>query len=336
MKIILASDLHMLHDTVPTSKVLGFVDDIKMHHSDADVLILAGDQFDKVVPYENKDIPLIHDKFIDLANFCKDKNISIYVLKGTPSHDGNQNIALVATMTSVYDDVTYIDKLTTLDVKGYNIAFYPDPGQITFDSVLRELSVLKDIDILVTHMAYTYNSAHKAIDEKEVVKIPKYGLISGHVHQHSIHYEDEKFICSISSYERLGHNIYDTGLVSIVLNKMIPPVLTFHINKNAFIFQTFYQDVFNPTVLDNIHLKGVTRFRLVQAVNPVELAEARLKYSHLAIRVEVVKDEPEEEQIDTTDVVALDSSNIIPLLLEHCGVDDESSKKHLKEIAEML
>lgn len=132
-KQINISDIHLLHSRVSTEKiieglnaVLPFNDKMRDVHR----INLVGDVFDTVVEWEDNTVNTVSLWIIRVLRLCVEYDIQLRVLKGTPSHDGNQSSKFVYynDLLEIGADLKYIDEVMMIKDERYgDITFYvPD------------------------------------------------------------------------------------------------------------------------------------------------------------------------------------------------------------------
>ena len=97
MKIsyLVLSDIHLGHNINTTENIINnlqlyFKDNYK-EFSKLDMICIAGDVFDKLLVSSSIDFILSTEWLTELIVFCKQHDIILRILEGTPSHDRNQS-----------------------------------------------------------------------------------------------------------------------------------------------------------------------------------------------------------------------------------------------------
>ncbi len=254
LSYLVISDIHFGHKRTPTEDIIKhfntFFDNFtnKSQFTDVDLIIIAGDMFDRLLDFNSTDIHDITVWLYRLMNFCKRHDIRLRVLEGTPSHDWKQSriVSTIAKMSFSDIDIKYIDTLLieTIEDLDLTILYVPDEWSaktcMTFDQVqtlLKEQN-LTEVDIAIMHGCFKYQVGvlHDRIDthkESDYLNIVRYFINIGHFHT----YTNYKRIIAQGSFDRLSHGEEETKgatLVHIGSN----PRHYFIPNREAKIFKT--------------------------------------------------------------------------------------------------
>jgi hypothetical protein len=270
-RILWSSDHHTLHQTTPTSHILGNYDDFLFKYNDlAKVSMVAngGDFFERMVELPN---PEAHAVF-EWARGAFHKSYKInpkciwVFLAGTSSHDWSQpkhflNVAPEG-MDIRYIDTLCIETFEALD--GMTIMYVPDnmgamtPDEI-WDLALKVLgeSGLTKVDMVHFHGAFEFQLPSKLKHKCHILErwesITRYGIFAGHIHTPA---QRGKLYTS-GSFDRTRHGEeHPKGGYIIDINlqtKEFNPV--FYENKNAlpYLTMTVNESITPEQLLDDLH-----------------------------------------------------------------------------------
>lgn len=213
------SDIHLGHNRVRTEFILENLAKF-WHNPDflktVDMIVIAGDLFDRLVYMNQTFVPIIDIFFIATFKFAKQYDVDFILLEGTPSHDraqGKRLIALNTEIGNVHANVTYIDTLSiyydTRRDKHYLFVpdeWHHDPKE-TFKQVedLLRARKLDKVDFSYMHGNFTYQlpaiAKAPTHDEDSYLRITRYAIYIGHIHVRS-KYER---IYAQGSFDRISH-----------------------------------------------------------------------------------------------------------------------------------
>lgn len=129
------SDIHLLHARIPTESIikgLNYViedsESMRQYHR----INLVGDVFDRVVDWDNEQLTDVSMWIIRVLNICKKYDIQLRVLKGTPSHDGDQSQRFVYynDLLKIGCDLKYVDEVSILIDERYGDSTFYVPDRI--------------------------------------------------------------------------------------------------------------------------------------------------------------------------------------------------------------
>lgn len=180
--------------------------------SSLDLLIIAGDLFDRQLEYNHPSsgrILLFVDK---LLSECFKFGVKLRVLEGTPSHDNRQNKVFddVHAVQGFLTDHKYVDTLSVEYIPEWDmrILYVPDKIRNTVDLVYRDtLDIFQEqginrVDMAIMHGAFSYQlppMAKEVYVPEDWLALVKHWILVGHVHKHSIHSR----IAAQGSFDRL-------------------------------------------------------------------------------------------------------------------------------------
>lgn len=261
VKYLVLSDIHFGHNINKTCSIIEnlneFFNIYNKKFKDLNIIFLAGDVFDRLLGNNNKDYLYAVKWLTDLLLYCKDRNITLRILEGTPSHDWKQIEVLNSIIQKLNIDIDfkYIDTLCIEKMVKYNlnILYIPDEwkhkAEETWEDVKKCLldNAVSKVDIAIMHGQFTYQlpivleSSH---NENNYLSIVKKFINIGHIHTHSV----KDRILAQGSFDRLTHGQEeDKGGILVTLGEQ--DTWEFLVNKKAMVFATYKFDS-NATMED--------------------------------------------------------------------------------------
>ncbi len=252
LNIIAISDVHLGHRKTQTSQIIENLQTVLNDTllKQADILIIAGDLFDRALAYNDENIFLIQKWFLYLLNRCATYSVSIRILEGTGLHDRNQSKHLVILKDDINVDIDleYIDKVYIEKNKkfGLNILYVPDEWKLDPDDTWKDVcqclkdNNLKSVDFSVMHGMFEYQVPNMAFIKTHIKaryeSITNYYIIIGHVHQNSHNGK----VLAPGSFDRLTHGdeIKKGGWLISINNKSMINKATLIENTNACVYKT--------------------------------------------------------------------------------------------------
>lgn len=251
------ADIHLGHNKVKSSYIIknlkSFFYKYKKDILISDIIFIFGDTFDRLLSNASEDSIIAYSWLSELLLFCKNNNIKLRILEGTPSHDRKQvkqlteiikNLGLENKVDYKYFDTLDIEYMEDLDL---HILYLPDEYRPTAEETLKAVKEklkehnLERADIIAMHGAFKYqipNIDSPAFHDQDVYKdLANYTVNCGHVHNRS-NYEN---ILVPGSFERLtfaDENDKKGGLL-VTLKKDKGFDYKVLINDNTAIFKTF-------------------------------------------------------------------------------------------------
>lgn len=254
--ILNISDIHLGHNKNHTEDIANnlltmILENMRLIKKYVKLLLLTGDEFDRLLTMMSNDSRIIISFFMKLAAICKENNIIIRCIEGTNSHSyGQMKIIETAIKKSnlnvdfVYFNNLAIEYIPSLDL---NVLYIPDElnGNDSSKTIKQARELLKaknleQVDIALMHGAFNYQLPFKLESnhiEKDYLEIVKHYIFIGHVHKHSVY----KKIIAAGSPDRLVHGEEeDKGIVFALINKLNPKENSykFIVNKYAKTFLT--------------------------------------------------------------------------------------------------
>jgi len=218
LRIVVLSDIHLGHPNTPTVEIINNLNLAFEDTSEAstiDLLIIAGDTFDRLMHLPDVNVMSIRLWINRMLRFCKKYDIVLRILEGTPSHDWKQSRLWphLNELAHIGADVEYVETLSIeyIEKFGINILYVPDEWNPECDDTWIEVqqllrkSALKQVDFTVMHGAFDYQlpvsagiSVHDPIRYRSITQ---YFVFIGHIHLHSI----RDRIIAPGSFDRLAH-----------------------------------------------------------------------------------------------------------------------------------
>jgi len=214
--VLVISDIHLGRNKDLTISIINnlraYFDTNKKLFSKLDVIIIAGDTFDKLLTTNGVLYAMCINWLLELCLYCSEKNIILRILEGTPSHDWKQVKILDTILANnqikldyKYVDTIYIEHITNLNI---NIGYIPDEGSVSntynvFKDYMKDNNIF-NLDLLIMHGFFKYqlpqlvNQGH---DEQEYLNIVKGYICIGHIHTPSVYAK----ILGPGSFDRLAH-----------------------------------------------------------------------------------------------------------------------------------
>lgn len=218
LKLAVVSDIHLGSKRNETEYIISnldrdFADDLKF--AELDLLVLAGDVFDRLLSLGDDCVYSIDAWIIGLLRRCKKHDVMIIVLEGTPSHDRGQSQRFVHLNDEarIGADLHYITELSVeyfpkLDISAL---FVPDEWEDDPENTLsqvRELMAargLETVDFAFMHGNFRYQLPpvvkHPCHDADAYHKLVDKFIFIGHIHTFSRY---DRIIAQ-GSFDRLSH-----------------------------------------------------------------------------------------------------------------------------------
>jgi DNA repair exonuclease SbcCD nuclease subunit len=256
LRYLVLSDVHLGSKNNPTEEIIANLDTFfedyspKSEHCKLDIIFIAGDLFDRLLDMDDENTHLIKLWLDRLSRFCSRENISLRILKGTPSHDWNQSsqAETVWKISQTPGDFKYVDTLSIEHMEKHDIhvLYVPDEWASTTQETLEQVKTLmaeiqlKTVDIAIIHGLFNYQlpgvgkttSKH---DELSYLELVKYFINIGHIHTHSTY----ERILAQGSFDRLTHGEEEPkGAMLMILDPDDGNKFFFLENKKAKIFKT--------------------------------------------------------------------------------------------------
>ena len=226
-------DVHLLHNKTSTDHILknlykAFPDNAET--GELDMIIIAGDLFDRLVYYPDPNISLIRRWMFLFLHMCKRRDIVVRILEGTPSHDWKQSVHFI-TENEVADigcDIKWVESLSIEHIErfGINVLYVPDEWKHETDEVWKDVCKelhekgLSQVDFTILHGAFNYQlPSHVPVPThipERYMEITKYFVFGGHIHKRSQYGN----ILAAGSFDRLTHGEEeDKGHYRVVVDR---------------------------------------------------------------------------------------------------------------------
>lgn len=356
---LVLSDIHLGHNINNTENIINnlqlyFKDNYK-EFSKLDMICLAGDVFDKLLVSNSIDFVLSTEWLTELIVFCKQHDIILRILEGTPSHDRSQSKVITSIIKKLnieldykYIDTLYIEHHNRL---GIDILYIPDEykhkAEDTYKEVLELLTErkLQKVDIAFIHGQFHYQLPMVKLDSshnmEDYLNIVKYYISVGHIHTPSVY---ERIIAQ-GSFDRLAHNEEeDKGGVVITLTEK-ESFFKFVYNKNAMIFKTYrfdkesIEDITNILDKDLKKLKDKSNIRIISNSEEFlsnNIKDIRVRYPNINIKIEKSKNKEDNkfniiEELPKIETFSITKDNILDLITAELNKYN-LTEKEIKEL----
>lgn len=221
LRIASFSDIHLGANRTTTPEILDGLYDAFVKNQlfeNIDVLIIAGDLFDRLLEVNNEHLTSIIVWMSYVIRQCERKDITLLVLAGTKSHDRDQNELWVSTAWAMRSTckLHYANTLSIEYFKDWdmNVLFVPDnlnpDSSVTWAELeeLMEAKGLKKVDFAVMHGQFQHQLP-EFISEKSpathknsnYLNIVEHYIFVGHIHTHSVYDR----ILAQGSFDRMAH-----------------------------------------------------------------------------------------------------------------------------------
>lgn len=254
LTMLSVSDIHLGSRTVSTTTILDSLRtmllDTDLHN--VDIIWICGDVYDRMLSLPDPIVVEINKFIYDLLKACKDNDVILRVLEGTPSHDRGQSKTFIDIneLCSIDADVKYFKVVAIEYIAKYdiNVLYVPDEYHVNASITKNEVSELLNdngistVDFGIIHGEFPHQinyqattSTHDPVFYKRIVS--SY-LFVGHPHTMTV----DGNIFGQGSVQRLSHGQEeDKGIFRVKCFKANPNMNTvkFIKNEKAVIFKTF-------------------------------------------------------------------------------------------------
>lgn len=188
-----------------------------------DILFISGDFFDKLLDYHTVVQTEIDIIVCEILNRCKDSNVKLRVLEGTPSHDRRQPASFISVnkLAGINCDVKYFDTVNVERMTDLNldILYVPDEWRSSADITMQDIKEaiwgagLQKVDIAIMHGVFSFQLPPAALNsiidivfmEKWFDQLVTGGIFIGHHHTPATFVTDSLRIMAPGSFNRLKH-----------------------------------------------------------------------------------------------------------------------------------
>lgn len=311
LTILEMGDIHLGHRRTSTEHIVNNLN--KVIDNDAvmqqvDLMIIAGDLFDRLLPLSNPDVSLCHRWIHKLFTVCKRHDITLRVLEGTPSHDNKQPSMMMDVLhASELDiDFKYVDVLSIEYIQKFDISvlYIPDEWNPSCEQTLAEVKTVLDthglsqVDFAVMHGQFDVQlpeHLRKVIphhDSQSYLELVKYLIFIGHVHTASRHDR----ILAAGSFDRLAHGEEaDKGCYLVTVTDSGTADVDFLVTKDAKKYLTYdYQGEHTAVAIEELRERlevlpedSYVRIRL-NSNDPLAQAVSRLSEEYPLIHINII------------------------------------------------
>ncbi len=246
-RLAVVSDIHLGSKRNETEFIIANLDKAfpdNVETANIDMIVLAGDVFDRLLSLSDECVYAIDAWIIRLLRLCKKHDIVLRVLYGTPSHDREQSQRFVHLNDEahIHADLQYVTDLSIEYIPRFdmNVLYVPDEWEedpsVTLSQV-KELMASRNLDkvdyaFMHGQFGYQLPALIKAPrhDEVEYSRLVDKFIFIGHIHTHS---RRDKIIAQ-GSFDRLSHGEEEAkGHVRLIYRKSDDYEIQFVENKGA-------------------------------------------------------------------------------------------------------
>lgn len=181
-------------------------------NDDLDFLFITGDVYDSLITDGDSAEAKVINGFITwVTSRCSLHNITLWVLKGTTSHDARQSEAFVHINNGLVKpcDLMYFDKVGVHFKNGVSFLVVPDNAATTHagvrakvEAALKEAGVSK-VNVGLTHGLYDSHMMSQYTDEchesEFYLSVVDTLILNGHIHTRSLF----KWLATVGSFDRI-------------------------------------------------------------------------------------------------------------------------------------
>lgn len=224
-RVLFFSDVHLMHGQTPTFVIIYNLMIMIMAclQSRVDAIYILGDLFDERDTLDSDGAQIAIEFLNDLLWLCKERNIALRVLEGTPKHDRKQSKTLVRLNKKVGVDLKYFDDITVFyDEKiEKSVGLIPDEYRTNAKETtklfknLMKANGYEKLDLMGMHGMFHFQIPHiqseANFDQDVFQRMVKYMIAIGHDHN------EKKYgiIRVLGSPDCLSHG--ETGIKGVTL-----------------------------------------------------------------------------------------------------------------------
>lgn len=218
LSFAVASDIHLGHPKTTTEEILANLEKAfptSKETEELDIIFLTGDVFDRLLSFPDDSVTEIESWVNNFLRRCKDLDVVVRVLEGTPSHDWKQSNVFekVNKIGKIGCDVKHVKTLSIEHIERFNktVLYVPDEWEPEPDDTWKQvkdlLSIngLEKVDFAMMHGTFPHQlPPHVKVpmhDPSRYLSIVKYIVAIGHIHKPAIY----ERIYTPGSFDRLGH-----------------------------------------------------------------------------------------------------------------------------------
>lgn len=353
------SDIHLGHRKNRTKDMVAALIAAFPHNEDTaklDLIVLAGDVFDRLITVPEVDTAEILVWINQLLSTCAKYNIVLRVLEGTPSHEWFQSsmFETVLKITGLPVDYAYAKTLSIEHIQslGINVLYVPDEWDTSTEKTLdqvKELLKLKEldqVDYAFMHGNFNYQlpvhmKKTPRHDEEAYLAIVKHYIFIGHIHVHT----NYKRIIAQGSFGRISHGeeapkgharsivTDDSSQWYFVENKLARVYKTVNCKDMSLeaTLEYIWKKVKSLPPLSCVRIKAQPDHVIFLNMNELITTYPLLIWSKVSTKEEVVI---EVEEATTHDAININKQNIVSLIMER--VLKTSSDNDLNKLGESL
>ncbi len=198
------SDVHTFNRKTPTELICDNMQDVifgkQIDFKSLDILFFSGDFFDRGVDYNHYETPIVEAFMVRILMACKEHDVIVRALEGTPSHDRKQYIHFekINKLYNINADFKWVQELSIEYIEKINktVLYVPDEWGEGPDETLKEVrKMVKSlpggkVDIAIMHGNFAHQlPAHLKFqmhDREAYEELVRSVIIIGHVHLHSM------------------------------------------------------------------------------------------------------------------------------------------------------
>lgn len=204
LNIASLSDIHFNHPNTPTEFIIRNINRYVFPDTPQtralDLIFIGGDVTDSLMDFASNNAIAYRKWVSEFLRYCKEHDIMVRIIEGTPLHDWGQSIIFVEENENhgIGCDLKYFKDISIEHIDRYNldVLYIPDearPTTIQTWAVVEKLMAernLKQVDFACMHGAFGYQLPNimdiqdKVHDEEKYCSIVRHFIFIGHVHQH--------------------------------------------------------------------------------------------------------------------------------------------------------
>lgn len=200
--ILNVSDQHTLHPRTPTRLTLRSMSELfcrpKWLAREVDLALFSGDFYDGPGDLPDTNVLLTQAWISSWLIECRNANVILRVLEGTPSHDNGQSKMFEVLNEGIGANLRYITEISIeyIEQLGIHVLYIPDEqgtGDEVWAEVQRQLSLhgLEKVDYAVMHGLFDFHLPAHVVDPKAHLRyryesIVRRWVFIGHHHTHRV------------------------------------------------------------------------------------------------------------------------------------------------------
>lgn len=286
VEILSMSDLHLGHAHTRAPFMINNLNQVIKdgpEFAKLDLLIIAGDIFDRMLNLPEDDVAPIKQWVKGVLYLCDKHNVVLRIIEGTPRHDRRQSqiFQQILDFCGYKVDFRYVDvlEIERHEGLGLDILYIPDEwrhdckdSEQEFKDLLKKMG-LEKVDIAIMHGMFEYQLPEIArkrnegsfFNSENFLKLVRHYIFIGHNH----HFSQLDRIVAHGSFDRTGHG-YESpkGCVRATLIGDDERYLKFVENKGAKIYKSIEvsgmeEDEVNTLVKQLAHYPEGSHFKFL-------------------------------------------------------------------------